>query len=50
MKNSPQSLQATNSEGFKGTRYHLNFDQKCFKSSETRFCDHFCHFGDFGGL
>ena len=28
-------LKATNSEGFKGMCYHLNFDQNCFKSSET---------------
>ena len=31
----PPPLQATNSEGFKGTCYHFSFDQKCFKSSET---------------
>ena len=31
-KIAPPFLQATNSEGFKGTCYYLNFDQKCFKS------------------
>ena len=40
----PPLLKAKKSEGFKGTCYHLNFDQKYFKSSETWFGDHFCHF------
>ena len=43
-KLAPPPLQAMNSEGFKGSCYHLNFDQKCYKSSETRFGDQFCHF------
>ena len=39
MKKYPPLLQATNSEGFKGTCYYLNFDQKSFKSNETQFGD-----------